>query len=330
MLTRDVPGSVSREIVSSLKSFDCDEFWEEGHRSDGLAIFASPGFLSTYRLPAQFPELQVVGATFHSKPLIRFLQSNSLGYYLLAINIHRVALYEGLGDSIHEVPLRGVPRSLEEAEGGKEEELERNVRQVGGARMHYAQGGPKEQMKTDLEKFFRIVAKELWKNNLRPSTKPLILAAPSQHQAVFRKVAQIPILLEQGISADPAKMSPEELLAEARRVLEPEIERRIEKAKEEFGLARSRGHGSDNLQEISKSVVTGRVKLLFVESGRRIWGMLDTQAGEILPGDQSRNAYDVDLLDELAELTLFRGGEVFVLKKDAMPTTQGIAAIFRF
>jgi hypothetical protein len=329
MLHRDVPGTLSRDVVTSLKSLDREEFWEEGHRSDGLAIFAAPGFLAAYRLPAQFPELQVVGATFHTKPLIRFLQSNSLAYYLLAINIQRVVLYEGLGESIHEVPLRGVPGSLEEMER-EPEEFERSVRQAGGARIHYAQGGPKEQMKTDHEKFFRVVAKEVWKKSLHASTKPLILAAPSQHQPIFRKVAQIPTLLEQGIQVDPAKMTPEELHVEARRVLEPEIRRRIERAKDEFGLARSRGHGSDNLQDIARCVVASRVKLLFVESGRRIWGMLDTQAGEILPGEPSRNAYDVDLLDELAELTLFRGGEVYVLKKEEMPTAQGIAAIFRF
>jgi hypothetical protein len=329
ILTKDVPGAAGRDISSRLESFDCEEFWDQGRRSDGLAIFASPTFSACYRLPGQFPELNVVGGTFHTKPLIRFLQGNSLSYHLLALNAHRVALYEGHGDSIHEVPLVGVPQAPD-AEASNSSEPHHGSRQKGADRIHYGQGGPKEHAKDEIEKFFRAVAKEVWRQNLRNSTKPLILAAPGHHQPIFRKVAQIPVLLEAGIVADPAKLSHDDLKAEARRVLEPEIVRRIARVKDDFGLARSKGQGSDSLQAVAHAVVEGRVRLLLVESGRRIWGLLDTTSGEVLPGDSSRNAYDVDLLDELAESTLARGGEVFVLKKDDMPTVQGIAAVFRF
>ncbi|HVR76006.1 MAG TPA: hypothetical protein VMT52_16865 [Planctomycetota bacterium] len=332
MLQRDLPGPAAREVVDSLKGLDRDEFWDDGRRSDGLAIFASPGFLACYRLPGEFPELQVVGGSFHTKPILRFLQGNALSYHLIALNAQRVALYTGIGDEIQEVPLPDVPQSL--GEDLQAEDRSRGVRLRGGVkgghRVHYGQSGPKEHAKADLEKFFRIVAKDLWKNHLRASSKPVILAAPSHYQPIFRKVAQIPTLIEAGISVDPAKMSPDELKVEAKRVLEPEIERRIAAACDELGLARHRNQGSDSLQDVARAVMEGRVKTLFVESGRRIWGVVDTTTGEVLPGDRSRNAHDVDLLDELAELSLVRGAEVFVLKKDAMPTPHGVAAIYRF
>jgi hypothetical protein len=270
LIERDAPGSAGREILALLRSLDREDFWEDGGASDGLSVFASQGFLSCYRLPAQFPELEVVGASFHTKPLMRFLQSNSLTYNLLALNLHRVALYEGLGDSIHEVPLRGVPLSLEEVSRWPSPVEEPPVRPASGDRLHYGQGGAKEQTKTDLEKFFRAVGRELWRNHLRSSSKGLILAAPAQHQSTFRRVAQVPTLLDAGIAADPAKMSPDELKAEARRILEPEIQRRIAAARDEFGLAKSRGQGTDDLKEVAKQLVKGRIKLVFVESGRRI------------------------------------------------------------
>jgi len=251
-------------------------------------------------------------------------------YHLLALNTQRVALYEGMGNSIHEVPLRGVPQASGFHGGRGRNEVQHTGRQKGADRVHYGQGGPKEHAKTDLEKFFRTVARAIWKNHLRLSLKPLILAAPRQHQPLFRKVAQIPILLESGIVADPAGLSAEDLKAEARRVLEPEIQHRMEKTREEFGLARSRSQGSEDLGEVAKAVAAGRVKTLLVESGRRIWGILDTDGGQILPGDPSRNAHDVDLLDELAEATLAHAGQVFVLPKDQMPTRSGVAAIFRY
>jgi len=322
ILARDVPGPIAREISSKLDSLDREDFWENGTGNDGLAVFAAPGLFSTYRLPGKFPELQVVGATFHTKPLMRFLQSSSLAYHVLSLNLHRVTLHEGFGDSIREVPVR-LPQSPE-AEAPEPPPKGHRDRQ------DKRRPDAGEEAKVDVEKFFRAIARDLWKNHLRGTTKPLILAAPAQHQPIFRRVAQIQTLLETGIVADPSKLSPDDLKAEARRVLEPELQKRVAKAREEFGLALSRGHGSDDLKTVAGSVARGRVKLLFVESGRRIWGMLSPETGEILPGDPSRNAYDVDLLDEMAEITLSRGGEVYVLRGDEMPTPKGIGAIFRF
>lgn len=335
MLAEEVPGAASREILDRLRSYDCEEFWEDCGSADGLCVFAARGFQAAYRLPGSFPELEVVGATFHTKPLIRYLQSNSMTYYILSLNLGRVALYEGLGDSIREVPLKGVPLSLD-GEGGRDgQKVQRGSRQTvsrrrSGDRVHFGQGGRREQVQTDLEKFFRQVAKGLWKNHLRASTRGVVLAAPAQHQALFRKVAQIPTLLDTGVVVDPTRLSPEDLRDEARRALEPEIQRRIQEATEEFGLARSRGHGTEILTEVATLVAAGRVKRLLVEGGRRIWGAVNAETGEIMPGERDRNVHDVDLLDELAELTLVRGGEVFVLTRDEMPVTSGIAAILRY
>lgn len=335
ILSRDAPGATAREINGFLALYDRAEVWDE-RPSDGLCVFANPGFHVAYRLPGRFPELEVVAPTFHTKPLIRHLQGNALTYYLLALTMGKVVLYEGLGDSIHEVPLRGLAASpsSEEAPGVEGGVAERGGgaagRGGGGDRMRYGQGGPKDQAKVDLEKFFRAVGKEIWKSHLRCSRKPVILAAPAQHQTLFRKVAQVPTLLEAGVVVDPSRLSPEDLHAEARRVLEPVIERRIAKVREEYGLASSRGQGTDRIGEVATLVVSGRARLLCVESGRRIWGVLSPDTGEIVPGDASKNAYDVDLLDELAEMTLVRGGDVYVLGRDDMPTSTGIAAIARF
>jgi len=320
ILGRDLPGVSSREIVERLKAIDQEEFWAKGQRSDGLAIFVALDFLRCYRLPAQFPELNVVGGSFHTKPLVRFLQGNAMTYHLLALNTHRVVLYEGMGNSIQEVPLREVPQAPGSHGGHGRNEVQHAERQK----------GTKEYAKIDIEKFFRTVAKTIWKNHLRSSSKPLILAAPRQHHSLFRKVAHIPVLLESGIVADPMGLSVEDLKAEARRVLEPEVQSRMEKRREEFGLACSKGQGSEDLAEVARAVAAGRVKTLLVESGRRIWGIFDTRSGQVLPGDSSRNAHDTDLLDLLAESTLGHAGEVFVLPKAQMPTRSGVAAILRF
>ena len=92
----------------------------------------------------------------------------------------------------------------------------------------------------------------------------------------------------------------------------------------------SENQGSERLRDVAKAVAGGRVKQLMVESGRRIWGMLDESTGELVPGEPEKNAYDTDILDELAELALSRGADVFVLPEEQMPSKSGVAATFRF
>jgi hypothetical protein len=327
ILVRDASAEVTRKITSSLRSLDEPEFWKRG--SEGVAVFAAPDFFACYRLPMAVPALEVVGVSFHTKPLLEYLQEG-LSYHVLVLSLRRVALYDGWGTGLQEVPLHTVPGSLEEALGTEVVRGYRGSHPRGEDRLHHVQGAGGADSKVEVEKFFREVARGLRRNGLKESRKPLIVAAQGHYQPLFRKVAQIPTLLDEGIVADAAKLTPEEICSQARRILKPELERRITAARDEYGLSASRGQGSERLQDIARAVAQGRAKRLFVESGRRIWGTLDSENGDILPGEPRKNAYDVDLLDELAELTLVRGGEVLVLAAEQMPTATGVAATYRY
>ena len=96
------------------------------------------------------------------------------------------------------------------------------------------------------------------------------------------------------------------------------------------GFAMSRQQGSDRLTDVARAAAAGRIKRLFVESGRRVWGILDRTTGDLIRGEEHKNAYDTDLLDDLAELTLSHGGSVLVLPPEDMPTDGGVAATYRF
>jgi hypothetical protein len=327
ILLRDTSAPITQEIAARLRGIDEPEFWERG--SDGVAVFASPDFFACYRLPMALPTLHVIGGTFHMKPMLRYLQGG-LSYHVLALSLHRAVLYEGWGDGLQEVPAHGMPASIEDVSGADGTPEARGPHPRGGDRANQAHGGGGEQGKAEIEKYFREVARVLQKNGLKSPKKPLILAAQGHHQPLFRKVAQLSNLIDEGIVVDAAKLTPEAICAEARRLLQPRFEQRIRAAVEEYGLAASRGQGSDKLPEISARVAQGRVKQLFVESGRRFWGLLDRSSGEILPGEPVKNAYDVDLYDELAELTLARGGDVLVLSSEQMPAKTGIAATYRY
>jgi len=82
-----------------------------------LAVLAAPGLFRVYRLQRPVPELVVVADSFHTKPLMRILQSADR-YQVLGLNRQEIKLIEGNRDALDEIELaQGVPRSITAALG---------------------------------------------------------------------------------------------------------------------------------------------------------------------------------------------------------------------
>jgi hypothetical protein len=80
---------------------------------------------------------------------------------------------------------------------------------------------------------------------------------------------------------------------------------------------------------VARTAHAGRVGILLIEADRVLPGRIDPDTGSVRPGDVSDPETN-DLLDDLAELVLRRKGSVVVVPRERMPTTTGLAAIYRF
>ena len=58
-------------------------------------------------------------------------------------------------------------------------------------------------------------------------------------------------------------------------------------------------------------------------------GKIDYKSGRIKFGEINSLECD-DILDDLAEFVLLNGGAVFILSKGKIPSTTGVAAIYRY
>lgn len=313
------------------------EFWNHAH--EGLAVFGSKGLFRVYKLQRAVPEVAVVADSFHTKPLVRILQSADR-YQVLGLSRHEARLYEGDRDSLDEVELdEGFPRTIEEALGDELTEPHRTVASYGGAggrggshaspSMHHGHGGRKDELDVDDDRFFRAVDRAVLDGHSRPSGLPLMLAALPQHHDAFRKVSHNPLLMDAGVAFDPKSIPADRLREEAWRILEPQYLERLARATNEFQEAQSKFLGSSDLTDIAQALIAGRVQRLLVESGRNIPGKLDPATGLLEFGDLAHPEVD-DLLDDLAELALRKGGEVLVVPGDRMPSDSGAAATYRF
>jgi hypothetical protein len=308
------------------------DFWN--HTLDGLAVFGAAGLFQVYRLQRPMPELAVVADSFHTKPLRRFLQSTDR-FHLLGLSLDQIKLFEGNRDALDEVELApGVPRTLTEALGDQLTDPHQTVASYGGASggniaMRHGHGGRADERDADGERFFRVVDRAILEHHSRPSNLPLILAALPQHHGHFRKISQNPFLVEDGVKVHPDAISASELRQRAWQVFETRYQSELKALADAFSAAKARGLGMEDLSRVAQAAVDGRVSTLLIEADRQIPGRVEVDTGRIQPADLQHPEVD-DLLDDLGELVLQKGGRVAVVPAERMPTRTGAAAICRF
>jgi hypothetical protein len=178
-LRQKYPGAETRLLLEPFEALAEDrEFWN--HTSDGLAVLGGPRLFQVFQLQRPVAQLAVVADSFHTKPLRRFLQSVDR-YQVLGLSLSKIQLFEGNRNAIDEIDLApGVPRTINEALGDELTESHLNVHSSGGAgqastSMHHGQGGKKDEVDIDMERFFRAIDRAVLEYYSRPSGLPLIL-----------------------------------------------------------------------------------------------------------------------------------------------------------
>jgi hypothetical protein len=325
------------EVKKHLEPFEAlgnaDETWN--YALDGLAVFGAPGLFKVIGLHQQVDELAMVADSFHTKPLRQYQQSADR-FHVLGLSLHQIRLFEGNRHTLAEVKLHDeISKTITEALGDELTDKHLTVASYGGAAgessgMRHGHGGKKDEVDKDAERFFRIVADEIGEHFSKPTGYPLVLAGLPEHHNLFKKVNKNPHLLPNAVAINPDAVSIEKLTALAWEVMEPEYLNKLDSLVAGFEQSRSNDKGSDDYKAVAVAAVEGRVDTLLVEADRiiaiRVTNLVtgNTQKKEL------QNPRVDDLLDDLGELVMKMGGQVMVLPQVKMPTTTGLAAIFRY
>jgi hypothetical protein len=325
----------TRELRPLLEPFyalaDDRDFWN--HALDGLAVLGAPGMFRFYRLQRPVKELAVVAESFHTKPLMRIIQSADR-YQILGLNRKEVKLFEGNRDAVDEVELdERVPQTITDALGEELTDAHLVVapRATGVGRTPIRQGtGTKaDEVDSDTERFFRAVDRGVLEYHSKPSGLPLILAALPEHHALFRRVSHNPMLAPEGIDIHPDALGGDGLRERAWRLVAPYYLQRLQALVEQFMAAKAKGVAEDDLARVAEAAVEHRIATLLIDADRHIRGRFDPATGRIELADTGDPLMD-DLLDDLGEHVLKTGGEVVVVPAERMPVRTGVAAIYRY
>lgn len=325
----------AKEIASLMQPFhalaDDSQFWN--HTLDGLAIFATADLFKVYTLQRTVKELAIVADSFHTKPLIRILQSADR-YHVLGLNRQGATLFEGNRYALDPVePGDGFPQTSAEVVDAGDGEPERTKRAHGpagaGQTTRHGTDIRQDARDNDTERYFRAVDEAVLQTYSRPSGMPLLLAALPEHHHLFREITRNPSLMPESIDVNPAAISNDDLRERAWALLLPVYLERLNGFIDQYGAAKSEGRSSADLSDIGKAAAAGRLATVLIEADRVIPGRFDPATGAIEFASLEEPSVD-DLLDDLSEHALKTGGEVVIVPAEQMPTDTGIAAIYRF
>lgn len=313
-----------RELVAPLAGLaEAVDVFTPG--PEGLAAFRADGVLETYRLWPPPPERAVVADSFHVKPLLRSLQDRNR-YHVLALGSRRVALFDGSERGLVPRALPGLPAPLaasEATESGSRGGGRGGARGGPGKVPAEGDGGRREETL----RLFRAADVAL-REALTGST-PILLAGPGGVLPAFREVCTHPAVFPEGVEGAVDDVGVDDLhervLPTALRALEARNAGLIE----DFRKAQDRGLASDVLTAVAEAAVAGRVRRLVV-AAKTLFGRMDRETGEVTLHAGQSGPQDDDVLDDLAETVLARGGEVIVLDAAKMPHEAAAVAIYRW
>ena len=331
-----VRAATARDLLQPARTLlDDADFWQ--HQGDGLAVFVSAQGMRLYRLPLKVKELEVVADHYHVKPLLRLLGRDGR-FFILAMSLNRVRLFEATRDTIRELDLQDIPESLRDAVGYDWEQrslqFHTGAGPGGGAgggmrpAMFHGHGSPKDDEKVEIATFLRQVDEGV-RGMLAQDRAPVVLAGVDHITSMYRSVSAHPHLLDDGLSGNPDHVSAEELLARAWPLVEPRFTAEQHAAVERFAELWDTKRADTDLAAVLRAALDGRVDTLFVASGTQRWGTVDeasrnvTLHSERCPGDR-------DLLDRAAVQALVTGAAVYVVDPARVPGGGVAAAILRY
>jgi Bacterial archaeo-eukaryotic release factor family 7 len=336
LIASGIRSSDARALLDSARQLLVDsDFWQ--HQSDGLAVFIDGESTLKYRLPLNFDELIFIGERFYIKSLLPML-SNDGQFFVLAISLNDVRLLQGTRYTVDAIEMGNVPTSMAEALWFEDPERQlqwHSATQSPGGRgerpaAYHGHGAIEDDLKNNILRYFQRVDRELV-DLLQNNNSPLVVAGVDYMLPIYQEANTYPNLIEEGITGNPDDLSPKDLHQRAWEVVGPFFstsqQEAIARYEEQAGMGSDKA--SNDIQEVVKAAVYGRVDTLFVAIDMQCWGDFDAQEDTVLVHENFQDA-DQDLLDLAALHTINNSGIVYALPVVKVPGGEVLAAIFRY
>lgn len=266
------------------------------HLDKGLIVFYSAAEKGYLKVQSSINDLTVVADSFHIKPLLR-IKNTERGFFLVSMSAKAIhVMVETNGHLYRMENYKNEPTEIDSNKGSR----------------------------TPPREFIAQTSIEL--NKMFATYKlPIILAGVKDHLGHMRKLLDHSLLLEDAIVGNVEKLKTEELREKCFELLGPYYFRKEIESIQELNFAVKSNNAITYIEDIALSAVYGKIKKLFVVENKQLWGSINKYNGEIFISPRQSNSHDDDILDDICQIVLGKGGEVVVLK-DATHVNDYVAA----
>jgi len=294
---------------------DDDAFWAS--QANSLALFATPDGVRTYRLANHIPDQVHVSDRFHIQPLLRAVTFPHSAF-ILVLGENGVKLYQLDADS-EPAPVRvpDLPKDAGDALG----KTTLNDRSPSG-RIHGSEG-----QNFRLRQYARIVDQAL-RHVLTGRDRPLIIAAADPLASMFRQANTYPHLAPGEIKGNSERMTPSELAAGARKVLDDLYAAQVAEMKALYAKREAEGRATADVAQAARAATFGAIDTLLFDMDADEAGTISEEDGSVSFGEPGPGTYGI--VDEIAGRALATGAKVMAVRRPDLPAGEALSAILRY
>ncbi|MDA0270692.1 MAG: hypothetical protein O2798_00990 [Chloroflexi bacterium] len=313
-LTEEYGAREMSQLTANLEAIAEDVDYE--HALDGLAIFVSDEVAEKHYLPYPVRERIVIGETFATRDLV-LAMNRSPRYWVLALSEQPTRLYEGDHTVLTEVNGHGFPMTHNGAGGA--------VALNGGHGL-----SPSKQRDEAQRVFFRSIDEALGEV-LSEDPLPVILAGIDRNHAFYQEITQHGASIVGTMTGSHDRTSPHELAELAWPVMEEAQAQRRAEDLEAFGNAIGAQKYASGIDDSWRLASEGRAEVVLVEEDYHFAGRLEDEGLRIVPvDDPDEEGVIEDVVDELVELVIARGGRAVFVPNGALEEHHRVGLILRY
>jgi Bacterial archaeo-eukaryotic release factor family 11 len=292
-----------------------DGFWRRQART--LAVFATPAWSRTFRLPNRLVELAAGGQRLYVKPLMRAVTFPQTAF-VLALAQGGVRLLETVPDAppvLVRVP--DMPHDVASAAGKASIKDRAPVRRLQGD----------EGQKVRIRQYARRVDQAL-REVLPGHGVPLVIAATEPLDSIFRSVSRYPDVVPDSVSGNPESVSDVELVQQARAVLDRYYAGKLAELHALFERRAGQNRTSTDVATVARLVTRGAVDTLFFDIDGVLPGEVD-EDGAVRFGTE-RDPGSTGVVDEITRRAWLSGARLLAVRRHDVPGGGDLAAVLRY
>jgi len=323
-----VSSSNIKDYVTKLHELQNDnKFWK--YRDNGLAIYAEKGKIMYYDMPIEIEYNVHIGNDYIITPLI-VAEGTNYQYNILELNNREPRFFLSGQSSIDRAFTDELPGDLETALKIDEyQQRQQHSTSPGGSRdAHgHGHGGIKDNKSKDVTKYYRMIDKILWDNQLKNSNLPLIIAGDTSSMAEYKKLSKYDYIHEQSLHGNHEHTSENELHDKSWEIMVEQIENQNSVFRKVLEKAKFRDGKQIlvNGAHIRKAAREGRIATLAISIIHKTYDSVVRRMEQRFKIALPSNMKQLKNIEQSARDVLQNGGQisaVFINKKSSNSTNH--------